>query len=199
MPLPPALTKFTTASPQIASFDWLDLATGTGYKQFYLIDTITGAGTTSYTITPQINYGHDGFTPPADPLDIDFDINFEVPITLEGDAILSVWFGTASSDTYTIQYNFKHVDKFGTETQIGTEVSDSILIQNRVSVFTGKYNIPLTTFGAGESLRLIITTTAAGNNLSVLTDPKNRTTLLGFSPATFPASQSTINLPIKIS
>lgn len=50
MPLTPKLTKFTTASPLLASYDFTDLITGGGKVKFYLVQTRTGKIITNQAI-----------------------------------------------------------------------------------------------------------------------------------------------------
>ena len=96
-----------------------------------------------------------------------------------------------------VQINLKHVDSSGTETQIGTEVSDTIHPNSTPELLSAKYNIPLTTFKVGEKLRLIITNTdpTGGKTLTVGHDPKNRLTL---ATGLTLASNSLINIPLRL-
>ena len=45
MALDPKLTKFSTASPVLVSFDQVDIANGTGYEDYFLIESEDDSGT----------------------------------------------------------------------------------------------------------------------------------------------------------
>ena len=52
MPLDPDLTEFTTASPVLVSFDSTDISSGTGYEDYFLIES-EDSGCKDYHLTPQ--------------------------------------------------------------------------------------------------------------------------------------------------
>lgn len=82
-----------SAEASIQSFDWTDIASGQGYVTFY------GASDESaYFLTPNVCYsqkvytdnGGSSATVDTKQLDIDFDILFNVPQTIYGNAIVNV-------------------------------------------------------------------------------------------------------------
>ena len=88
MPLDPKLNKFSTASPVIATFDFTDLASGTGFITFFLT-TSEGSSGTEYNMTDRATVSNNvflsnnnTFTFQASP--------FNMARTLKGDTILEV-------------------------------------------------------------------------------------------------------------
>lgn len=182
----------------LTNYDFYDLATGTGYKNFYGMDTITGASTTVYLLTSQTPFAAAGFTSFYQAVsDLDFDLSLNVPLQIEGDCQFSVPITSSSNMTAkTFTIKFYRVDSGGTETQIGTTVTINKALSNESAVLSGKYVIPVTRLKAGEKLRFNISAPSPGATfyLYYLHDPKSRS--LGI-PATT-NSQLIINLPIKL-
>lgn len=181
----------------LASFDFYDLATGTGYKAFYMGDLKSGSDATSYSLSTQVFYSNKGVTN-VNPPNKDFDIVFQVPTTIEGDATFNIWMASPDNINPTAYLDLYRVVN-GVETHIGTQVSSGDMAVNAdTTPFSGVYNIPKTTFKRGEVLR--VTLNDSGANSYWLHDPKNR--LTGFDAAinaiTLVSSQAVINLPIKI-
>lgn len=185
-------TYKTIAQPNFASFDFYDLFTGTGFKTFYGADVITGAGTQNFVLSPQVIYADTGISQGND---LDFDLSFEVPIILEGDCMFNIWVVNSAPVSAAVQVDFKHVDALGTETQIGTQVSKTLTVNDTTDLLSGKYVIPLTRFKAGEKLRINLTKAAS---FFWLFDPKNRNTLGEVTADKYINSQFTIILPLRL-
>jgi len=194
-------TFSTGGDPVVASVDFYDFATGTGFKDFYFMDNITGAGTQGHILTPNASYySTTGFTSVTDPaeLDVDFDIDLEIPFTLEGEAVFNVFFASGQAYSASVEVNIKRVTSTGTEIQVGTEVSETITWNNDTKVFSGKYTIPKTSFKAGEKIRVIVSSGSlggGGRTLRVLHDPKDRDVS---GTGTFLSSLSKISLPVNL-
>lgn len=184
----------------IATYDFYDLSTGTGYKNFYLADITIGTNTRDYALTPNTimaQYGHYARIDAA--MDVDFDINIEVPMVLEGDSYLQIGIvGSALISPFIVTAKLYLVR--GGETQIGSTVTTNLTVPANAWVGGAwKIPIPLTHFKRGDIFRISLSAPACGggNTIWLLCDPLNRTDLL--SGKTISISQSKILLPIRIS
>lgn len=186
----------------LASYDAYDLATGIGYNVFYGIDLITGNDSYFDTFTTRTDiYGDSGFKSygTSTDIDADFDIEFNIPRTIEGDATFHIVLTSShdmSANAMTVNVNFKHVNALGTETQIGTQVSNPMAPNNGEAFFDGLYTIPNTRFKKGEKFRMSVTAESVGTTVRLMHDPKNRLTLS--QGATSTSSQMILVLPILI-
>ena len=198
-------TKYrSVAEPQFASYDFYDLFTGTGYKSFYPSDARSDAsGALVYFISPQSVYADVGFVhDTTNPAEYNFDLLFEVPITISGTLTFNVPFGItgAGSMTATLNAIFYKVSG-GVETQIGSTIYKTFTGASAdTRIFSGKTDIATTRFRAGDTFRFSITidTGADPQYVDIFFDPKNRTgTDLG-SSINSTITQSIINLPIII-
>ena len=197
----------TGGGDNLASYDFYDLFTGTGYKEMY-----GGDASGALYISPLVFYGRKGVTSSANngTLDIDFDITFEVPTTLEGDCIINVPFvlrngaGSAQTPVSTVTMELHHVDTAAAETSLGSVV-DTLNeggLAATTSIWTSLtavIDITKQIFKVGESLRLSVTTTAPGSNnfLRIGHDPKNRSVLTG-DTITWTSSQTTLKIPLRL-
>ena len=160
----------------IVTFDFVDLTTGTAFKNFNGVDVLSGAGTKVYDLITNVIFGEVGSTSvSAAAFDIDFDLKFERSLALEGIANFNIWFAAGGNVSPAVQVNLKHVSSGGTETQIGTEVSKTLSMNNSSDLFSGKYTVPLTFFKPGEKLRLILTSDST--TMTLYHDPKGRDAL----------------------
>lgn len=169
MPLDPKLQKFTTAQQAIVSYDYTDIADGTGIEIFYLMNENTG-GTDDYLLTPNIMYSNDVFSSGttnseayAQMLDIDFDVIFNIPKRIRGNIVISIPFGivtfaAAATGVYII-IKARHWDGT-TETELGsaqTEPHTEAAAQaTDSSLKTVKIPVALTHFAVGETLRITV-------------------------------------------
>lgn len=189
--------NFLTASPVTVSFDWTDIASGTGYTNFYAGNTVdtyrlsdeafysdrvmTGAlRTTSLALTKEA--------------DVDFDVEFLTTRVIDGKTIINVPIGIvkdSDSETATayVVVRVYHVDAGASETQLATN-QGTILTNpsgggNNISTYFVSaidVDIPRTTFKAGEILRLTVelwVTIAIGGQAVTYFfghDPMNRAT-----------------------
>lgn len=198
------LIKNTYGSPEpsLANFDWFDIVTGTGYKDFYGMDLREGADALIYVLTVNTNYyaAIGVYTSgPNTAGEVNLDLDFEVPLTIKGVVLLNAPFtspGNLGSKTYT--FKIYRVDAANAEHQIGSTVTHAVTLNNNAHVNSIKFEIPdAVRFKAGEKFRLsLINPAAAGGSVQWLFDPKDRdVTSLGGG---FITSQLRISLPIRI-
>lgn len=180
-------------SQALSNYDYVDIATGTGYIKLYAGKTISGASTANYALS-NITY----FSVPVyidktgtssvyqKLIDLDFDVLLNKPMTFRGNAIVQVPiqtdnFGAAS----TIAYAIPSIKKWDgtTETLIATTTSGAHTLQDtHGEIFTYSIPIPLTSFKKGETLRLTIEGWAVNNtgdtagHIRIYHDPMSRET-----------------------
>lgn len=205
MPIPPIYRQ--SGEGGMATYDFYDLATGTGYKTFYGLNLVE-VTTMKYSLCQDTLNSLDTYTAIAANTanDIDFDLPVNKRVVLQGNAIVCVpcnfvngtgGAATVSSTVYTTMYKYSGT----TETQLGSVASMQLTTGNLDSMaaqcmqFTGRIAIPQTVFKTGDTIRLNVKTSAAGASKSVYVfhDPKNYD--LG---ATDNTHQLLINLPFKV-
>ena len=207
MPLPPKLTKFSTASEVIASYDFFDFAQGVGIKQFYAAVMV---GPT-YKLTTNIIFSNTGgglLTSGSNNAgDFDFDGEFETTIDIGGDCVIQVpvvGFQSGGSYSSLITITLFHVAGGGAETSLGTfnrtvSGTPGAGVGEFFSV-TGTINIARTTLKNGEKLRLNLVNSAAGasNLIYFGVDPANRIASAPAAAQYFETTRTIVNLPIVI-
>lgn len=183
----------------LASYDFIDIATGTGYNTYYA--TNGPSGTTFLTDKavyadliimgnefPTINTA-DG---QGAKLDYDFDITFNLPQTLRGRCIVEIPHGYrdgGNQTTYQRMHAYiRKVELDGSETNLISMSGSQWLSPNQTaaaetltSFSTLSGEIPLTHFQKGSKLRLTIqdSTWESGGNthhIFIGADPQNRLT-----------------------
>ncbi len=190
MPLPPKLTKFTTASQSLVNVDFTSFATGTGIVVFYAGDVNSTAGGFTpgeYVLSSEPFFSDKGSTFMGNNVagDVDFDVVFNRRIEIEGLCIVQVpiqqsTLGAGSFDT-TITARIRHWDG-STETTLvsGTSLQNMGLPGGNVNdakVGTIRMTIPRKIFKRGETLRLTIETSAGGavnRSVWIAHDPMSR-------------------------
>lgn len=163
----------------LASYDFVDIAAGTGVQTFYGGIFLSGAEATSYTSTgakhvlsSQKFYsdvvsattgGVTSSTTSTKMLDLDWDVSFNLPRVMKGDVVVNLPIGfndVNSANTYQIVPSIWVRKVEGTtETNIVNMSGSSFLsgggatgVLTALTAFTG--NVPLTTFKAGDKLRV---------------------------------------------
>ena len=174
------------------NFDWIDIASATGYvvfdgvnapnssgAKYTLIDSskaassIVGTVSTSPTLTIQsstwsIFRGSGSGGSPANVMDIDFDLSpFQLPRTIEGEGYVKISLvGDAATNQNVVIITAKLRKWDGsTETEIISETSptEESLSTNEEISHTLNLTIPQTHFKQGEQLRLTIVITSEDN------------------------------------
>lgn len=205
----------------IASYDFTDIATGKATKIFYAGDASAGKllypSATFYSIYGGTGSGNNGAG------DHDFDISIEQPMIIEGLSVVNIPIifeyngGSTATLSSTITAKIRKVAG-GVETEIAshniayTQKDPTPSGERQIEVVAISITVPRTKLAAGNTLRLTITTSAAGANTGIVVvhDPANRsssllaptnTLLASTTPITYASTtttQLTFGLPIVI-
>ncbi len=185
--------------PNLASFDWFDLATGTGYKDFFGVDVKEGSDTTVYALTTQEFFGWKGFTGFGAAGELNFDLDLQVPLTIDGVVILNAPIGSAGNiGSPTCTFKIYRVDSSDVEFQLGSTVTATpqVALSNSQTVLAVRFDVPVTRVKKGEKFRLSCINPDTGASFNWAHDPKNFD--VEFHGGTFKSSQLKISLPIRI-
>ena len=175
------LTNFTTVSPVIANYDYVDIANGLGYNTFYATRSKDSGGSDYHLIDQALPVADDigGTNPTYGTIDVgsfDFDSStFSLPRTFKGTAYISCSFTRQSTNgNFTARLN---------KNDSSTEKGISETITSVTITANGTYDIflemPLTetTVNTGELLRLKLTLNGANNLIGI--DPTGNSTGVG--------------------
>lgn len=194
-----------------ATYDYLDLATGQGYKRYYLCQATNSVGVTFF-VTPQIVDSKDiiltytgSNAAAADRYDTDYDLTFNTPQVIKGQFLFNITTGQSAVDAtkYCSMYlviNIYKVDTSNTETLLGSVTTPT---RATTSAGTTYYRecvteeISKTHFAIGEKLRInvIMNTTHSGiANTSghYYTDPSDLGSAIGYD------TNFSVMIPYKI-
>lgn len=225
MPLQEGLTKFTTASQIIATYDYVDLADGAGVRTFYGFSTKIDT-TDDYHLTRNTSTFSNDIEKTYNPLstsfvkgiDLDFDLSsFNFAQDLKGTAIVNVPIAAQRSgdggSTNVSVYAIVRIRKWdgSTETEIANAQTET-QVSTAAGVIVGKtccvpLTIPETHLAEGETLRLTIEgwgkfASGAVNTgtIAVGHDPQNRDGVM-IRPSTADpqtTTKLTAHIPFKI-
>ena len=212
MPLPQSLTKFTTTSPLLTSYDWVDVATGVGFQTFYLcVDEIFPA-VKSYFLTENImrsrlieHTSADFASTPYYAVDsVDYDLSaFNTARTIKGTghAVIGAQMEALDINSY-IKVIIRKWDG-ATETDIVSVSGSSIPASGNAIVLNMPLVIPETRFKIGEILRCTIETWGQKNagDLGATTygtDPQDRDGTLLTPTTEDTITKSHIIIPYKL-
>ncbi|MAH51090.1 hypothetical protein CMI37_35060 [Candidatus Pacearchaeota archaeon] len=169
---------FTTASPVNAVFNFTDIASGTGYNTYYLIESEDSTGA-DYHLTPNNDYSNSVFvvvdSGAITDSDRDYDLTpFVFPRIIDGTVLISIaaYTGGGISPTWTVElYRYDG----NSETQIGSTLTynDSI---NGAEMLYMRMDVNNELIPAGENLRMRVRLqNASATTARYGTDPANRT------------------------
>lgn len=205
-------------APEIqASFTFSEIASGTGFVQFYMA---TARGDLANILTEKVIYSDDVLTEgsPNDTggvlakfEDFDFDVKVNKTLTMKGNAYVNVPFGMLYlSGSGTLQAQLKvyirHWDGT-TETDLGNAEGDILVKTTTSSVWKASMDlltITVTekTFKPGDTIRVTVELWASRNASSgksyyLAHDPKNRDDARTTNPTDVPTEAFAL-LPFKI-
>ena len=156
-----------TGDTPIQTFSFTDLATGQGYVRYFAAtgtdeNILTTNVVLSNEIQTVVSFASLSSTP-ALAIDLDFDIEFKVPQTIEGKAIVNVTIGTESESggTSTNTFIIAKIRKVsgGVETDLAENQSDTLQASDaaiETKVMLIEIEVPKTAFKIGDILRLTI-------------------------------------------
>ena len=187
--------KYQNKESAIASYNYEDIASGTGYVIFYGASVQTET-TTSYILTTQQIYSNDIDTGAGTSFDLDFDVVFNRPQRLRGNLICTFNISSGGgADAYAIVRVRKWNATDG-ETEIANAQSETKTIAGNGQA-TYAVEVPITAiqlFKKGDTLR--ITTDVQGTAAVYFHhDPMNRPSDVGF---TLDTSQLKFHTPFVI-
>jgi len=183
--------RFPSKPPEaVASFNWEDIAEGTGIIVFYAFATDSDSGL-EYHLTNQPTIYSSKIESATtsgntESLDLDFDLSqFNSPRIVEGTALISFTMtGTAGVGTTCETTATVYIRKWDgtTETNLVSDTSPLLVAVNNTvkELVTMPLTVPRTQFAKGDTLRLtfVLTTvkSAGGNSIQGAFghDPRNR-------------------------
>lgn len=158
-----------TTEPTVVNFDFLDIATGAGYKLFYLGKTANRYVLTTAPFYSELIMEVDGTatTSFSKQQDIDYDVEFREPRTVEGEAWVNIPIGILISvDAKTCEtYVIVKIRKYDGTTETDLATAQSTTITQRFTGTNSGYHramaavildVPSTTFQAGDVLRVTV-------------------------------------------
>ena len=183
---------FTTASAALVNYDATDVSNGTGYEDYYLIESEDSGGV-DYHLTPNADFSNSvTLNVSAGSSDQDFDLTaFIIPRTINGDVRLSIPIFNDGGNSVTTAYLYKYDGS--TETQLGSSITIT-KVGNPTTMLYMIMPIDNETIPAGEVLRLRLVMAYAGGGTGRWgIDPANRT----HSSLTI-TTQSKLSIPYKL-
>ena len=196
--------NFSALSNVLANYDFVDIASGTGYVNFYAGNTVDLKILSNFTYYSKDVQLQGTSTHGAGDeliLDTDYDCVINRPLNLKGLGVVNVpvYSGYSSNVVYVIVILRKWNGV--TETDIVTNTSSTFSGAALFSMLSVDLDIPLTHFKIGETLRLTIQyhcTNTTGSNFTVGygQDPKGRTS--GFDSTGAVPSTLTFQCPVRL-
>lgn len=206
--------NFQAISNVLPTYNFVDIASGTGFINFYAGDSGNAAAFhlsnyTFYSSNIVITSAGlaDNLTDVVS-LDYDYDVELNRPLNVAGITIVNIPFSSTSGTRHVTSAYVKAIFRKwdgATETDIATSsasaaLSYSAAVQYKMGCVS--LDIPLTHFKIGETMRLTIRVYAttdsggAGASVSFAADPKNRTT--GWDTSAAVPSQLVFQCPVRL-
>jgi len=183
--------KYVSAGTAVATFDYQDIASGTGYVLFYGGTLADGTASGSYVLSDNAFYADKVVTRTvANPsswtklIEEDFDVTFNLPRIIKGNALLTIPIGikhAADGEEYMKYYGHVYKVSGGAEEflvsgsstiEVFTGVGAAAIARTNSTLLT----LPITNFKKDDILRLTVQLVAKGGSTTYgfAHDPKNR-------------------------
>lgn len=183
----------------IATYDYLDLASGTGYKTFYGLGIKDASGiiyslvsSNSLASSRQANL----LTSSSGTQTFNLDFTFYAPTIIQGDAYVTfTWYAPGGGSAGTAEFEFYHV-RGVTETLIGEITSQSLGVE--ISRETLKASLTSTPFSIGDIYRVKVKMARSGGTINLLIDPTSRATYTETGTGITIGSSLLILTPFKV-
>lgn len=205
----PGITPlYQDAEQIIASYDYTDIAEGTGVETFYAYNYETSGSTSraltsnpvkSYKVesTEIIGIGHGEA---SGVLTYDSSV-FNAPRTIKGTALInfSSRFNKAGSDEIQHKATFQKVDSDNNVTDLGSAWGDPVVGTDNITTHAIAVDLAQTNFKKGDKLRLkvITTTNQASTSFVIAEDPADRDGTLITPAATYP-TKFEVHVPFRL-
>ena len=184
---------FTTASPSLVNFDFVDIANGTGYETYYLIESEDSGGK-DYHLTAQTDFSNSILlTINNSTQDNDFDLTpFVIPRTINGTVLISLAIDGDADANYISTVELYRYDG-SSETQIGSTVTLISVLSAPKMVYM-RMDVDNELIPAGQQLRARVVYSVVGATTGRLgIDPANRA-----DAALTITTTSKISIPYKL-
>ena len=195
MPLAPKLTKFSTASPILATFDFVDIADGTVKIKFFGYAATDSSGITYHLTTDSsiVAVPRSTVKTSDGTVTINFNLTpFNAPRTLTGTATFGTGFDTAGGAFINLTAQLIHYD--GSETAITSEISTGVLSPGAPTMFLIQLPITEKRFRKGDKLILRLKIEKGGGTSNIIYhDPANIT-----APAAGVTSTTQLTVPFLL-
>lgn len=184
----------------LANYDSIEVLSGVGYVSYYAGKTNNGnvLSTIKFYAFPRNTEGKN-----ATPVDLDFDVLVNRPLTIKGKAIFNFAYYVSTTGAGCSGYFTVRIRKWDgvTETEIANANSPTIS-STTYSMGAVSMDVPQTNFKIGEYLRIsvISSVTAAGGNevIGVYHDPNSLTTATETGSAASIPTTFHAQIPIKV-
>ena len=192
--------KYQSIPTAVASYDWLDLTSGAGYKKYYLVSSYLAGGTVNYFLSSKVVDGPTGiWFKTAGNGDLDFDITMKTPSIIGGsDAVINIPYHHMAGNATTLTVTIYHVTTGAVETSLGTLTTGRTAGGGGAEDYMECMKIPLTAkkFAIGEKLRVNVVWTSTGT-VTISFDPAGLDTATDKDGRTIALSAS-VQIPFKI-
>lgn len=192
--------NFQAISNVLANYNFVDIASGTGYINFYLGNSVDKRIVSNFTFFSEVVSESGG--------DHDYDILLNRPLDLKGLGVINiplvVYCAGYGANTITPTVYIRKWDGV-TETEIvsnvGTTLSVSVGGVTTYKMDCIDLDIPLTHFKIGETLRITVNCSITGNQahgeyMNYAHDPKNRSA--GWDSTGAVPSQLMFQCPVRL-
>jgi len=152
---------FQNQSSELTSYDYSDIAEGTGVVNYYgIVGKISGA--TTYSLIPFQRYSDDAvITPGTSTFNIDLSA-YNMPKTLKGTAYISCCMGSGNPGGGYFSVQFQKISG-GTATNISSVIySPTIGTSSAENNFFMAIPLTQTSFKAGDNLRVVLIGATSG-------------------------------------
>lgn len=191
-------------APELASYDWVDITSGTGYRRYYACAGRNNVGTILKFLTPRLldaefTYHVAAAGAPGTVFDLDFDIEFKRPAYVEGDCFINATVTHAAAGPSTWLEIFVYHYDGSTETQLGTFVTPGRAVNGEYRECM-KFALTGHHFAIGDILRLTVQVETDGitTTSGVYHDPNSRVTVTDQPTATAVNTDLILDCPFRI-
>ena len=181
----------------VASYSFTDIASGVGYVSFFG----TQFSDNSYNFVLNTLTGDERKTLLSNGLEINFDLAFDRPRTINGNVLFSYTIESgAASGTSSITIKLFHVASGGTETQLGGTATGTDISADAARRDTHAFSVTNQVMKKDEKLRIEWVIKTSTNVVNLWHDPSNEAKTLVNDPQTTAVIRTDmiIDVPFRI-